>query len=482
MKKLLGIILALVMVLSLFAGCGNSNETTTEETEAATEAVEETEASAEPVNIVWAGWSGEEEASKDIFQRMMDTYKTNTGNDVTWVGWTWADTAQQLLIRTQGGEQLDIAQVDIGIFNTIAAAGVLADWNEILGADYMSETFEQSALDVGNIDGQQLAMPWSMASITMVYNPEILAAAGWDTVPTTIAEFEQCMADIKAYDPEIIPYAVSTKDATCAGDFMPWLWTFGGAIFNEDGSVAINSEAAVECVKWYQSLMEKGYIAMDTGRGEARQSFAQGKVAFYDDAVVAKGQAVNNGVAPEDVVKVCSAMERPVLNAGDEPQSTMWGHMLVVFKDSEYKEQAAELAKTRAASAASAAETALAAAETAAKAAEESNVEAAEKAKAAAASAGEAAASASAAAGSAKTAAEAAASAQAAQKAAEDAEDAAKEAAASAAVDKTAADTAAKAAELAKEQAETAKAAALKAQTAAEEAAEAAEESNPASA
>ena len=346
MKKLLGIILALVMVLSLFAGCGNSNETTTEETEAATEAVEETEASAEPVNIVWAGWSGEEEASKDIFQRMMDTYKTNTGNDVTWVGWTWADTAQQLLIRTQGGEQLDIAQVDIGIFNTIAAAGVLADWNEILGADYMSETFEQSALDVGNIDGQQLAMPWSMASITMVYNPEILAAAGWDTVPTTIAEFEQCMADIKAYDPEIIPYAVSTKDATCAGDFMPWLWTFGGAIFNEDGSVAINSEAAVECVKWYQSLMEKGYIAMDTGRGEARQSFAQGKVAFYDDAVVAKGQAVNNGVAPEDVVKVCSAMERPVLNAGDEPQSTMWGHMLVVFKDSEYKEQAAELAKT----------------------------------------------------------------------------------------------------------------------------------------
>ena len=353
MKKILSIILTLVMVLSLFAGCGNGNEPATEApaTEApATEApgteAPATEAPAEPVNIVWAGWSGEEEASKAIFQRMMDAYKTNSGNDVTWVGWTWADTAQQLLIRTQGGEQLDIAQVDIGIFNTIAAADVLADWNEVVGADYMSATFEQSALDVGNIDGKQLAMPWSMASITMVYNPEILAAAGWDTVPTTIAEFEQCMADIKAYDSEIVPYAVSTKDATCAGDFMPWLWTFGGAIFNEDGTVAINSDAAVECVKWYQGLMEKGYIAMDTGRGEARQSFAQGKVAFYDDAVVAKGQAVNNGVAPEDVVKVCSAMERPVLNAGDEPQSTMWGHMLVVFKNSEYKEQAAELAKT----------------------------------------------------------------------------------------------------------------------------------------
>ena len=59
---------------------------------------------AEGANIVWAGWSGEEEATKDIFQKMMDTYEAETGNTVTWVGWTWADTAQQLLIRVQGGE------------------------------------------------------------------------------------------------------------------------------------------------------------------------------------------------------------------------------------------------------------------------------------------------------------------------------------------------------------------------------------------
>ena len=349
-RKTFALILSCALALSLLAGCGGGGGnqgnpgSQTPNTSGQTSTPQDT--TNDPVNIVWAGWSGEEEASKDIFKRMMDTYKTSSGNDVTWVGWTWADTAQQLLIRSQGNEQLDLAQVDIGIFNTVAAAGILADWNDILGADYMSSTFEQSSLDVGNIDSQQLGMPWSMASISMVYNPEILSAAGWDKVPTTIAEFEQCMSDIKAKNPDIVPYAVSTKDATCAGDFMPWLWTFGGAIFNEDGSVAINSEAAVNCIKWYQSLMDKGYIAMDTGRGEARQLFAQGKVAFYDDAVVAKGQAVNNGVAPEDVVKVCSAMPRPVLNVGDKPQSTMWGHMLVAFKNSQYKDAAAELAKT----------------------------------------------------------------------------------------------------------------------------------------
>ena len=206
-RKLLAAGLACALSLSLLAGCGDSpkpSESPSAAQPSASQpagpsASQPSEPAADSVNVVWAGWSGEEEASKDIFQRMMKTYEDASGNTVTWVGWTWADTAQQLLIRTQSGEQLDLAQADIGIFNTIAAAGVLADWNEILGEDYLKENFEQSALGVGNIDGKQLGLPWSMASITMVYNPEILAAAGWDTVPTTIEEFEQCMADIKAY-------------------------------------------------------------------------------------------------------------------------------------------------------------------------------------------------------------------------------------------------------------------------------------------
>lgn len=353
-KRTVALLMGLAMAAGLLGGCGGSGgsagsgETTAaakESTKSEAPAAAESTEAAKGENIVWAGWSGEEEASKDIFQRMMDAYRTKTGNDVTWVGWTWADTAQQLLIRTQGGEQLDIAQTDIAIFNTVANAGVLADLNEVLGEDYLKSNFQESALEVGNIDGKQYGMPWSMASLSMVYNPEILKQAGWDNPPSTMEEFETCLADIKALGGDIIPYAVSTKDATCAGDFMPWLWTFGGSLFAEDGNVSVDSPEAVACVEWYQDMLAKEYISMDVGRGEARQMFAQGRVAFYDDAVVAKGQAVNNGVAPENVVNVCSAMLRPVLNAGDKPQSTMWGHMLVIFKDSEHKEAAAEMAK-----------------------------------------------------------------------------------------------------------------------------------------
>ncbi len=109
--------------------------------------------------------------------------------------------------------------------------------------------------------------------------------------------------------------------------------------------MAINSKETIDTLTWYKKLIDNGFIAMDTGRGDSRQLFAQGKVAFYDDAVIAKGQAVKNGVAPEDVINVCSAMLRPVVNVGDKSQSTMWGHMLVVFQNSQNKEAAGELAK-----------------------------------------------------------------------------------------------------------------------------------------
>ena len=104
-KRTLALTLGVSLSLSLLSGCGGGQPSGSVSGSPAPGG----ETGTKPASIVWAGWSGEEEASKEIFQKMMETYETNTGNDVTWVGWTWADTAQQLLIRNQGSEQLDIA-------------------------------------------------------------------------------------------------------------------------------------------------------------------------------------------------------------------------------------------------------------------------------------------------------------------------------------------------------------------------------------
>jgi multiple sugar transport system substrate-binding protein len=269
----------------------------------------------------------------------------NPGKAVSWVGWPWAETATQLVIRNQGNEKLDIAQVDIGIFATIAATGALADWNDLAGAPWVRDNFDAASLAVGSIDGKQLGLPWSIASIGMIYNPEILARAGFNEPPKTIAEFERCLEAIARLPGDIIPYGVATRDATAANDFMPWLWTFGGRMYDAAGNVAINNAAGVQALTWYKSLIDKGYIRTNMSRFDSRQLFAQGRMAFYDDAVLAKGVAVGNGVPPERFSQLVQPMQRPVLKAGDTPRSMMWGHMLVVFNKSAVQNDAVAFAR-----------------------------------------------------------------------------------------------------------------------------------------
>lgn len=343
MKKLAALVLAGAMAMSA-AACGNSGSSGASSA-APSGGTAGSGAAVEKANLVWAGWSGEEDSTKAIVKEMIDSYNAKGGSQVSWVGWPWADTQEQLVIRNAGSETLDVAQVDIGIFGALSEMGILADMNDLMGKDYLAQNYDEAALKVGQVDGKQLGMPWSIASIGMVYNPSLLARVGYKAPPKTIAEFEDCMKKLKAADKDIIPYGVATKEATMATDFQPWLWTFGGKLLDGGGKVAVKSDAAVKAMDWYKSLKDKGYLQMNVTRADARQLFAQGKIAFYDDAIASRGVAKSNGIAEADLGNKIKPMERPVLKDGDTPQSAMWGHLLVVFKKSQHQKQAVDFIK-----------------------------------------------------------------------------------------------------------------------------------------
>lgn len=298
-------------------------------------------------DIVFAGWSGEEASTKPTIEKMISDYnESGSGNTVTWVGWPWGDVAQQLVIRLQGGEPLDIAQLDSGKFSTIFELDNCYEVQDLFDEEYISH-LSQVGLDFGkNAKGQNIGVPWTMSSIGMVYNPDLLAKVGYNEPPKTVAEFMECCEALKNYDPDLIPYGLSTKDATATADFQPWLWAFGGEVMDENDVPVINSEATVKTLEWYKEMAEKGYIQSNMSRFDARQLFAQGKIAFYDDAIGARGIAVTNGVPEETVDDFISPMLRPVVNEGDTPTSMMWGHILVVFKTSSDPAAAADFIKS----------------------------------------------------------------------------------------------------------------------------------------
>ena len=344
MKKLFASIMVATLIMSL-TSCVSSAPSAPVSSAAISSAPTEPKEE-KKTELVWCGWSGEEATTKPIIEGMISSWNSATPNaPVSWVGWPWADTLQQLIIRNGGSEKIDVAQIDSSMFPTLIDAGALTDLNTVFDPAWLKENFPAPALEFGQKDGKQYAIPWTTASIGMLYNPTLLASVGYAEPPKTMEEFEDCLKKLREKDKDLIPYAISTKDGTATADFMPWLWAFGGNVFDASGKPTVDSEFGIKVLTWYKSMADKGYIKSNMSRFDARQLFAQGKVAFYDDAIMAEGICESNGVAAADLEKTIQPMLRPVLKEGDKPTSSMWGHMLVIFDKSQDKEEAAEFIK-----------------------------------------------------------------------------------------------------------------------------------------
>lgn len=280
----------------------------------------------EGVKITFGGWGGEEASTKADFEGFQTTFEEETGAEVEWIGAPWADTQKQLALRASS-DPVDVAQVDIGWITSFASQGQLVDLNEVYGKETLESLYPANLLALGQRDGKQVALPWTIASISLVANMNILNDAGITEVPVTTEDFREALEAIKETQPDVIPYALNTKAAPSVSGFLqPWMWTFGGGIFT-DGEVTIDDNSgAADAMEYLTGLIDDGLIAKDMDIFAARTLFAEGKVAFYDDAIIARG-LVTDPTISEAVVPVA----RPVVETGDEPQSTQWGHALVMF-------------------------------------------------------------------------------------------------------------------------------------------------------
>lgn len=288
--------------------------------------------------FTFTGWSLQEGATRDVILGAVSEYSEATGATISDVAYPYNEYLNQVLLAARGGNLSGAVQLDIAWLAPLAAMGVLKDLGPVAeGAGYTD-----AALSSGQYNGVQYGLPWTTASIGMVANMQLLEEAGVTELPTTIEEFEVALESLKAYDPDVIPYAGMTDTAQLK-DIIPWIWTFGGQVFDDEGNVALNDEGTIAAVDWYASLVERGLVAPDMDRFDARQLFAQGRVGFYDDAIVARGLVTS--AAPESGLdEFVVPVPRPVLNEGDAPQALLWGHIIVVIDD-ENGDAAAEFAK-----------------------------------------------------------------------------------------------------------------------------------------
>lgn len=247
----------------------------------------------------------------------------------------WDNYEEKYLSGTTSKNGPDVGYMYMEMFYDYIENGMLTDIDP-----YFTEEEKENYLyyDLGNFMDGQYALPVIVGNPRiLVANMDILAEAGIDAVPTTTEEFLTACQAIKEKT-DYTPFVQNWGNAHYGAlneIFWPLFWSNGGEIIDEDGNLAIDSEAGLHTVEFIKELYDSGYLSEScTSNDDTLEPFRNGEVAMIY-------------VASSNILQVDNInWDFTAVVQGEECAETfVAADSLVLFDSCENKELAANLMK-----------------------------------------------------------------------------------------------------------------------------------------
>ena len=312
-QRLIVLILALAMCFSL-AACGGSDTKQPAQDDSQTGKPESNAASGEIVINFPCIWVGTDSKAAYLAKMVEDFNAENAGSIKVVIEEQTDYQAYRDKIRTTitTGSAPDICILDTTFdIKAYQESGKFMDLTSYLEGDW-GNSFTDGCFDAWSVDGKTYILPFESAIFPIVYNKDILAAAGWDSFPTTYDEMFKMFDDIKA--------AGYSAVGQMAGDnaWTSMLWysliveAIGGKDVYENG---LSDPAFVEAA----GVLKKMYSYTFDGAVSATASDVNGHFIARDTALYLNGpwwianfyKAENNGLN-----EVCDVATNPVYEGG----------------------------------------------------------------------------------------------------------------------------------------------------------------------
>lgn len=243
MKKALALILSIIMVLSLFAGCGKKSG---------------------PVELTLQLW---DEAQLPTIQENVD--KFNAANEgkihVTIEQIPWDTYWTKLDASLETDEAPDVFWMNVYV-HKYASAGLLQPLDEYIKAEnFDMSIYAQGRVNAYNLEGTQYALPKGLDAVAVALNTEIferydveLPQAGWtwDDMRATATELRDAIAAAGGSEYPIV------MELDAQPSWMNFLYQNGGYYLSDDGkSTGIGLDASKDAIAQTKALMDDGHMA-----------------------------------------------------------------------------------------------------------------------------------------------------------------------------------------------------------------------------
>ena len=269
-KKMLALFLLAAMMLAAFTACKSEKTPGTSSTQPAEQGqVEATTAEtqkAEPITInFWHHYSAQSAENETLMNVLIPKFEEeNPGIKVNAVSHEWADLHEKILISAQSDTLPDVARLDIAWVPEFQKMGVLTALDEEM-ADFDAVTADllDSAMSTGYVQGHYYAMALNTNTKILFYNKDALTAAGL-AVPTTMEEFAAAVAALSGKNENGQQVWGLNEPALSGWNVLPYIWSNGGNITNEDNTKAsgyINSEATIKAVQMLADMAKNGQLS-----------------------------------------------------------------------------------------------------------------------------------------------------------------------------------------------------------------------------
>ncbi|MET0604832.1 MAG: extracellular solute-binding protein [Beijerinckiaceae bacterium] len=290
-------------------------------------------AAAQAAGLSFMSFSFAEEANKALVQKLLDDFAAESGVPAQPIGSAWGEVQRNLMLRQRSKTLPNSAQISERWLPSFASLPELVDLNDIVGKDKLEAAIDVNVLNVGRLNGKQLALPLATGSIGMVANREVLKKAGVDKLPETTAELRAALIAVRDKVPNSVPLTMATKNPNSIPlDVLIWVWSHGGRLIDESGKVVCDSAETTAAFDFMTGLMKDRLIAPEIDRPDSRRLFAQGASAFYVDAPQARTFIRTFSGRGQEADAMIAPMKTPVAKNGIEPVSMAWGNLVLFFK------------------------------------------------------------------------------------------------------------------------------------------------------
>lgn len=347
MKKVLALVLAMIMVLGLFAGCSGEQASTTTQPAAANDTPSNDAAPAEKVTVSFDSWSNVDSGWTDCYDAIYKAFDEQYGDTITInpVGNSYADTLSTLLLQASAGNTPDVAMVKAEWLPQLMELDCLADIKGVISEEALADYGEASLSSYTTADGALIALPYFGQPYAMFYNKTLLEKAGV-AVPTTFDELLEASAKVaalgndengnKIYGLGLVNSGLEVAEGY---NIFPWLWARGGEFLDASGNIALNSEANLKAFTEIQELYASGQSPVGLSFKEMRNLFASGNLAFFWDLESQTTSFAQASAKGEAFLEEVGAIPVPGAVAG-ESVGYVNDVVLVVFKSCQNMEAA----------------------------------------------------------------------------------------------------------------------------------------------